>query len=99
MVTSTVFIGGDVIAARRVLQQELLATTKVIDLNSMAAVTFNDRLAAEETLSALSAIPNIVSASIYKPNGSLFAQYGQADSGGRHSAHLQKMARTRSTQA
>ena len=54
---------------------QISTTASVIGANSTAALTFQDRRAAEETLSALRAEPRIVSAAIYQKDGSMFARY------------------------
>ena len=43
--------------------------------NSTAAITFSDQKSAQETLSALNAKPNIISARIYTTDGTLFAEF------------------------
>ena len=59
--------------------QELSTLAKTSGINSIAALTFNDRKSAMETLSALSAVPDITTASIFTPDGSQFACYKRAD--------------------
>jgi len=75
LVTSTVFVGLEVNNYRRALVQELTAIAQITSSNSTAAILFGDRAAASETLSALRARPNIDGASIYTPEGQLFAYH------------------------
>lgn len=48
---------------------------QIVGANSIAAIVFNDRLSAENTLSALSNSTDIVSAAIFTTGGAPFAQY------------------------
>jgi signal transduction histidine kinase len=50
---------------------------QIVGANSASALLFNDPASAGNTLSALKAAPNIVSASIYTPAGSVFATYSR----------------------
>jgi PAS domain S-box-containing protein len=61
--------------------RDLEALAKMFADNSTAAVTFNDRKSAEETLGALRAKPRIVSAEIRLPGGAQFARYGADETG------------------
>ncbi|MCD4755755.1 MAG: response regulator [Deltaproteobacteria bacterium] len=58
--------------------QELSIVAKTIGINSIAALTFNDRKSALETLSALSAVPDVSTAILFTPDGSPFAHYTRA---------------------
>ena len=62
--------------ARRSTLQNLSIQAQIVAANSITALIFNDPHAAEVTLSALSAAPNIVGAQIYTSDGRLFARYG-----------------------
>ncbi len=70
-----IFISADTLSSRRGLVREISTIAEVLGRNSAAAVLFDDRQAAEETLSALSTRPNIISASILTPDGQVFAEY------------------------
>lgn len=59
------------------LAQNLSSLGAVVGSNSTAAIVFNDEKAAEETLGALRATPNIVSAYVYRADGSLLANYSR----------------------
>lgn len=75
IIASTVFVGLEVNNYRRALVQELTAIAQITSSNSTAAILFGDPAAARETLAALRARPNIDAASIYTPDGNLFAHY------------------------
>ena len=61
------------------LERDVATLAKVIGANSVAAVSFGDREAAAEMLSALRAEPQIRSASIYGPDGGLLAIYRRSN--------------------
>jgi signal transduction histidine kinase len=69
------FVAYDLTSFRSAIVGNLLVRSKIIGANSVTALTFNDARAAETTLSALEGDPNIVSASLYGPDGRLFAGY------------------------
>jgi uncharacterized membrane protein affecting hemolysin expression len=56
---------------------EISTLAEVIGATTTAALTFQDRSAAEETLSALRADKRIVVAAVFGKDGSLFARYRQ----------------------
>lgn len=60
---------------REYLQRDLSALARIIADDSTAALAFDDSLSAGETLGALRAKPHIVSACIYRANGTMLAQY------------------------
>jgi signal transduction histidine kinase len=62
--------------SRRSTLQNLSIQAQIVAANSITALIFNDPHAAEVTLSALSAAPNIIAAQIYTSDGRLFARYG-----------------------
>ena len=61
---------------------QLSAFAGVIGTNSVAALLFNDRAAAESTLSALKAHEDIANANLFDRNGALFARYVAAGRAG-----------------
>ena len=79
LLTGIILIVDETIAFRSSLVNNLTAQSKIIGNNSTAAIAFNDSQTAEETLSALKAIPNVVSAMIYAQDGRVFARYKRAD--------------------
>jgi len=66
---------------RQTLARGLSIQAQIVGANSASALLFNDPAAAANTLSALKAAPNILSASIYTPSGAVFATYSR--DGGR----------------
>jgi|GEM_PF-906374 len=62
---------------RGYLARDLSALTRIIADNSTAALAFDDRQSATETLSALRARPHIVAACIYRLDGTMFAEYAR----------------------
>jgi two-component system, sensor histidine kinase and response regulator len=69
------FIIYDQVLSRRAMSQELQSLADIVGSNSTAAITFNDPDSANEILSALSARPNVISASLYDSDGKPFATY------------------------
>jgi len=69
------FIAYDVVSFRQAMERNLSIQAQMVGSNSAAALLFDDPQAAEKTLSALQAAPNIVSAGIYTPDGQPFAGY------------------------
>jgi len=61
--------------AREKGQQSLAILSEIVANNSQAAILFHDRVAAENTLSALTAQPDIVHADLYDMAGKQFAAY------------------------
>jgi PAS domain S-box-containing protein len=62
---------------RRSLIFDLSALSTIIADNSTAAIVFDDPRAAAETLGALRARPHMVTACIYRSDGSILANYGR----------------------
>ncbi len=62
---------------RRSLIFDLSALSTIIADNSTAAIVFDDPRAATETLGALRARPHMVTACIYRADGSILANYGR----------------------
>ncbi len=79
--SSAIFIIGDLITSRRGLAEEVSTIAEIVGRNSAAAILFDDDRAAEETLSALSTKPNIVSALIVMPDSKVFAAYSRGQNG------------------
>src|SRR5712691_1041594 len=82
LILSTAFIFYHTYIARSSLERELTAAAEIVGSNSTAALLFSDQAAAQETLGALSARPDIVGARIDTADGRIFAAIGnpaQAD--------------------
>jgi signal transduction histidine kinase/DNA-binding response OmpR family regulator len=71
------FIGYDLVTFRLTIVGNLSTQAQIIGSNSASALLFNDPQAAETTLSALKAAPNILSAVIYMPDGQPLATYSR----------------------
>jgi PAS domain S-box-containing protein len=81
MVAFLAFAVSEAISSRRSLRQEITALGEIVGANTAAAVTFNDRKAAEETLSALRANPHIVATYVLVNDGLVFAKYIATNAG------------------
>jgi len=73
----------DQIAARNSMRNDLDVLAEIFSANSTAALSFNDRPAAEELLSTLQAKQHITSAFLYEPDGMVFARYRREGAAGR----------------
>ena len=71
------FIGYDLITFRQTMVRNLSTQAQIIGSNSASALLFNDPQAAETTLSALQAAPNILSGVIYMPDSQPLATYSR----------------------
>jgi signal transduction histidine kinase len=69
------FVAYDLFTFRETMVRDLSIQARVAGSNSVTALVFNDSHAAENTLSALKAAPDIVSAGIYRLDGQIFAAY------------------------
>jgi len=76
------FIAFDMITFRQAMLRNLSTQAQIIGSNSVSALLFNDPQSAENTLLALKAAPNILSAHVYLPDGRPFASYSRDR--GRH---------------
>src|SRR5713226_1217297 len=75
VLSSIALVVFESIDLRREALSQISTTASVLGANTTAALTFQDRRAAEETLSALRADARIASAAIYGKDGSIFARY------------------------
>jgi len=69
------FITYDRITFKSTMTQKVRILAEVIGNNSTAALTFDNRSDAQETLSALKVEPHIVAATIYSRDGNVFVTY------------------------
>lgn len=72
---STVFILATLVRTYSDKNEQLLAIADVVGRNCQAALTFKDKGQAEQTLSALSATPEIRRADIFHADNTIFAVY------------------------
>lgn len=83
--TLTMLIGftivglGDIKSLKREMLLNNLMNTKLIGEYSVAALTFDDNIGAENILSKLSTIPGVKSGALYDHNGILFASYQRTE--------------------
>jgi signal transduction histidine kinase/DNA-binding response OmpR family regulator len=77
LLACTAFIAYDMVTFRETMVRNLSTQAQIIGSNTVAALAFNDPQSAENTLSALKAAHNVLSAEIYTPDGRLFAAYSR----------------------
>ena len=75
VLTTGAFVWSEISSFRGGLVEELTTLSDVVGTNSTGAISFGDQKLAEQTLSALRAVPHLLSAEIYTPDGQLFARY------------------------
>jgi PAS domain S-box-containing protein len=75
LLTWSAYFAYEIITFRHTTVQQLKILGQIISTNSTAALAFDSRNDANETLSALKADPSIVVAAIYDAQGNLFARY------------------------
>jgi signal transduction histidine kinase/ActR/RegA family two-component response regulator len=69
------FLAWDIYQFGVEIRQDLLAQARIVAESAAAAVEFDDRKVATETMSVLRLRPRVRVGCLYKPNGSLFAAY------------------------
>src|SRR6195256_5072286 len=69
------FIGYELLTFKNTAGEHMSTNAEIVGINVTPALLFRDQEAAAETLAALRATPNIVSAAVYTPDGNLFAKY------------------------
>ncbi len=72
--------------SRKMIRDDLSSLTRVIGMNSVGAIVFNDQQTAENNLAALHAKPYVALACIYDRSGKIFATYIHEDAADRISA-------------
>src|ERR1700683_1731566 len=75
-------VGADSLLFRRNLRRDLSALAQIIGDNRTAPLAFNASRSASETLAALRARPHVVTACIYRIDGSMLANYVRQDAAG-----------------
>jgi len=81
LIAGASFVGDDWVTFREATVHNLSIQAQIAGSNSVSALLFNDPQSAENTLSALKAAPNIVSAGIYTLEGQPFATYSRDATG------------------
>ena len=71
-------IFADLVLFRGYLKNDLSALAHIIADNTTASLSFDDPAAASETLATLHARTHVVTACVFRANGTLFAQYRRA---------------------
>src|SRR5260370_9735290 len=75
LIACVAFVAYDRVTFRQTMVHNLSIQAQMAGSNSVSPLMFNDPQAAESTLSALKAAPDVVSAGIYRPDGRPFATY------------------------
>ena len=73
LLACTAFAAYELADFRTTMVRSLSTQAQIIGANSASSLLFNDPDSARDTLSALTAAPNILSAGIYTPSGEPFA--------------------------
>ncbi|HEY2016652.1 MAG TPA: CHASE sensor domain-containing protein, partial [Bryobacteraceae bacterium] len=81
LLACTTFAAFELADFRETLVRALSIQARVTGANSASAFLFSDPDSAANTLSALMAAPNILSASIYAPSGAMFASWTREPGG------------------
>jgi len=83
MLSFLLFVSLEVISYWKLEEEKLTSMADIIGQNSVAAITFGDAKAAEETLSGLRNNPHILAAHIENTDESVFAEYLSTTDPGR----------------
>lgn len=75
LLVSSFFVFQEISSARQTLVQDLTGLARVIGINCIAPLEFNDAETAGEVLSSLAAQPTILKAVLYDKNNARFASY------------------------
>src|SRR5260370_18544854 len=75
LIACAVFVAYDLITFRLTMVHNLSIQAQIAGSNSVSALLFDDPRAAESTLTALRAAPNVVSSGIYPSHARPFAMY------------------------
>src|SRR5258708_2503176 len=86
LLTCAAFLISDFLSLRASMVRSLGTQGEMIALNIPSALLFDDVKAAEVTLGALRAEPQIAAAAIYRRDGAVFARYSNPNAG--HAAVL-----------
>ena len=75
LLSCAAFIGYELLTFKNTAGEHLSTNAEIVGINVTPALLFQDQGAAAETLAALRATRNIVSAAVYTPEGNMFAKY------------------------
>lgn len=81
LLAGSVLIAIDLISFRREMTTDLATLADVVARNSTASLSFEDSLAAGDTLSSLEAKRPIIAAAVYRSSGNLLATYRRGKEG------------------
>ena len=93
LLSSIAYFAIEVERARHAMIKELRTISEIVADNSAAALVFNDPAAATETLSSLKTKTDILSAAIFRIDGTMFASFMAKAYGHRPSARQLVMER------
>src|SRR5262245_38153875 len=79
-VSTVAMITYDLVTYQRRALLDVKAQAEMIRVNALAALAFDDPKLAKEIVDALSAKVEIISACLYKKDGTIFAAYVRSDS-------------------
>jgi len=82
LLASLAFVAYELITFRGTMVRTLSIQAEIVARQSTSALVFGDPESGKATLSALSADPHVVSAALFGRDGTLFASYARADTGG-----------------
>jgi signal transduction histidine kinase len=75
LLSCAAFIGYELLTFKNTAAERLSTNAEIVGINATPALLFQDQRAATETLAALRATRNIVSAAVYTTEGNMFAKY------------------------
>src|SRR6195256_2189010 len=75
LLSCAAFIGYELLTFKNTAGEHLSTNAEIVGINVTPALLFQDQGAAAETLAALRATRNIVSAAVYTTEGNMFAKY------------------------
>src|ERR1700732_1735790 len=81
LIACVAFVAYDLVTFRQAMVYTLSIQAQMAGSNSVSPLLFNDPQAADNTLSALKAAPNVISAGIYTLDGRSFAGYWREGNG------------------
>ena len=75
LMVSIVFLIDDTLSFRSMMMNDQMILANIVGSNTMAAVSFDDPKAANETLNGLTANPHVIAAAVITPDNRVFACY------------------------
>src|SRR5580698_866750 len=90
LLASSAFVAYELATLRLTMLRDLSIKAQIVGANCASAVEFDDPESARNTLSALDAAPNIMSAAIYTTSGEPFAEWVRNPGKAREAANSLK---------